>query len=137
MSQRRSRRAVKIMIEELGDEIVPDEPELARRVIDAHEAGRQVAVHAVGERAVEAAAGAIDAALRGRPRAGHRHRIEHCGLLPAGLAPRLARLGVVVVSQPAFVFERGERYLQLVPEAQQARLYAFRMLADAGVRLAA
>jgi len=131
------RGAVKIMIEELGDAIVPDEAELARRVAAVHEAGRQAAVHAVGERAVAAAAGAIDAALRARPRADHRHRIEHCGLLPAGLSPRLARLGVVVVSQPAFVYERGERYLQLVPEEQQARLYAFRTLRDAGVRLAA
>jgi len=131
------RGALKIMIEELGDAIVPDEAELARRVGAVHETGRQVAVHAVGERAVAAAVDAIEAALRRLPRADHRHRIEHCGLLPAGLTPRLARLGVVVVSQPAFVYERGERYLQLVPEAQQQRLYAFRALRDAGVRLAA
>jgi predicted amidohydrolase YtcJ len=128
---------VKIMIEELGNEIVPDEADLAKRVRTVHEAGRQVAVHAVGERAVGAAANAIEGALRARPRDDHRHRIEHCGLLPAGLAPRLARLGVVVVSQPAFVHERGERYLQLVPEADHARLYAFRTLRDAGVAVAA
>jgi hypothetical protein len=125
------------MIEELGDAIVPDEAELALRVAAVHEAGRQVAVHAVGERAVAAATDAVEAALRRRPRDGHRHRIEHCGLLPEGLAPRLARLGVAVVSQPSFVYERGERYLQLVPQEQQARLYAFRTLRDAGVRLAA
>ena len=131
------RGAVKIMIEELGDAIVPDEAELALRVAAVHEAGRQVAVHAVGERAVAAATDAVEAALRRRPRDGHRHRIEHCGLLPAGLARRLARLGVAVGSQPSFVYERGERYLQLVPQEQQARLYAFRTLRDAGVRRAA
>ena len=105
-------------------------------VDEAHAAGRQVAVHAVGERAVAAATDAIEAALRARPRGDHRHRIEHCSLLPEGLAKRLARAGVVVVSQPSFLFERGDRYLRLVPEEQRARLYAFRALSEAGVTLA-
>ncbi len=131
------RGPVKIMIHELEDEFSPDEAELARQVAEVHAAGRQVAVHAVGERAVTAATDAIEAALRQRPRADHRHRIEHCGLLPDGLAPRLGRLGIVVVSQPAFVRERGERYLGLVPEGQRRRLYAFRDLRDAGVAPAA
>ena len=131
------RGPVKITIEELGDALSPDEGELARRVGEVQRAGRQVAMHAVGARAVTAAADAIEAALRSRPRADCRHRIEHCSVLPEGLAPRLARLGVIVVSQPSFLYERGERYRQLVPEREQAALYAFRTLAQAGVRLGA
>ena len=131
------RGPVKIMLHELSESIEPDETELARRVARVHEAGRQVAVHAVGERAVAAAASAIEAAVRSQPRPDHRHRIEHCGLLPGGLAAKLAQLGVVVVSQPSFIAERGDRYLQLVPEQQQGALYAFRTLRDAGVALAA
>ena len=131
------RGPVKIMLHELGDDLSPDEAELARWVGEAHTAGRQVAVHAVGERAVVASAEAIAAALRRRPRADHRHRIEHCGLLPERLAPRLAQIGVIVVGQPAFVRERGERYLRLVPAEQRSSLHAFRTLADAGVALAA
>ncbi len=50
---------------------------------------------------------------------------------------KLAQLGVVVVSQPSFIAERGDRYLQRVPEEQQGALYAFRTLRDAGVALAA
>ena len=131
------RGPIKIMLHELGDGLSPDEGELARMIAEAHRAGRQVAVHAVEERAVAAAAAAIEAALRARPRPAHRHRIEHCGLLPPGLAQRLAELGIVVVSQPSFVAERGDRYLRLVPEEQQTRLYAFRTLGEAGVALAA
>jgi predicted amidohydrolase YtcJ len=131
------RGAVKIMLHELGDEIVPDEAELARLVAEVHGTNRQVAIHAIGEQAVSAAAGAIEAALRDRPRSDHRHRIEHCGLLPEGMTQRLAQLGVVVVSQPSFVYERGDRYLALVPEEAQTALYAFRALRDAGVTLAA
>ena len=125
------------MLQELGDGLWPDESELARRVGEAHDAGRQVAIHAIGERAVTAAAEAIREALGRRPRDGHRHRIEHCGLLPEGLAPQLAQLGVVVVGQPSFVSERGDRYLRLVPPQRHSSLYAFRTLADAGVALAA
>lgn len=136
-AQRLRRGAVKIMLQELGDEVTPGQDELGRMVREVHDAGRQLAIHAVGERAVAAAANAIEEALRRRPRADHRHRIEHCSQLPAGLAPRLAAAGVFVVSQPSFVRERGERYLQLVPVEQQPNLYAFRTLADAGVSLAA
>ena len=134
---RLSRGPVKIMLREPGEEISPDAAELARQVAAVHGSGRQAAIHAVGERAIVAAVDAIEAAQRQRPRAGQRHRIEHCGLLAEGTASRLAQLGVIVVSQPSFVFERGERYLKLVPVAQQRSLYAFRTLADAGVMLAA
>jgi hypothetical protein len=134
---RLTRGATKIVLRELGGALAPDEPGLARRVFEAHAAGRQVAVHAVGARAVEAAARAIEEALRRRPRDGHRHRIEHASDLPGGLAPRLAALGITVVSQPAVVYERGQRYLELVPERDRERLYAFRALSDAGVALAA
>ena len=131
------RGAVKIMVHELGDELAPDEAELERMVWEVHAAGRQAAVHAVGSRAVAAAAAAIEAALKRSPRPGHRHRIEHCSRLPAGAAPMLAALGIVVVSQPSFVYERGERYLQLIPESERSGLYAFRTLRAAGVTLAA
>jgi predicted amidohydrolase YtcJ len=131
------RGAVKIMLHELGDEIVPDEAELARLVAEVHGAGRQVAIHAIGEQAIADAADAIESALRDTPRADHRHRIEHCGLLPEGMAERLVRLGIVVVSQPSFVYERGDRYLALIPEEAQPALYAFRSLRQAGVELAA
>ena len=131
------RGPVKIMLRELGHELSPDEDELPAMVLEAHAAGRQVAIHAVGERAVVAAASAIQAAVAARPRPDHRHRIEHCGQLPPGMASRLVRLGVVVVSQPSYVRERGDRYLQFVPKDQRSRLYAFRTLRDAGVSLAA
>jgi predicted amidohydrolase YtcJ len=131
------RGATKIMLHETETDFVPDETELHRLVAEAHGAGRQVAVHAVGEEAVGAASRAIEAALRSRTRPDCRHRIEHAGLLPGGLAPRLAELGITVVSQPALLHERGERYLRLMPEVRLERLYAYRTLAEAGVTLAA
>jgi predicted amidohydrolase YtcJ len=94
------------------------EVELARIVAAVHNAGRQVAVHAVSEEAVSAAVRAIGAAVRRRPRDDHRHRIEHCSQLSEGYAAEIARLGIVVVSQPSAHPDRGDRYLALVPEEQ-------------------
>lgn len=133
------RGPVKVMLHEL-EHMEPDASELdamRQTVREAHAGGRQVAIHAVGEHAIRAALDAIESALEERPRADHRHRIEHCGMLPEGAAERIARLGVTVVSQPSFVHARGDRYLRLLSNDQIGRMYAFRTLGDAGVPLAA
>jgi predicted amidohydrolase YtcJ len=41
------------------------------------------------------------------------------------------------VSQPSFVYERGDRYLELVPVERHDALYAFRTLRNAGAEVAA
>ncbi len=133
------RGPVKVMIHELED-MEPDSDEVAamRRAVEvAHVAGRQLAIHAVGEGVVRAVVDALEAALQAQPRADHRHRIEHCSVLPEGMAERIAELGITVVSQPSFIRERGDRYLRLLRESQLGRLYAFRTLSEAGVQLAA
>jgi hypothetical protein len=129
--------AAKIVIKELGDEIYPGEAELAALVAKAHGHRWQVAIHAVEERAVAAAVAAYEVALARRSRADHRHRIEHCGLCPPELVQRIAAAGVMVVTQPSFLYYNGERYLRQVPPEKQAYLYPLRSLARAGVPLAA
>lgn len=47
----------------------------------AHKAGWQVGVHANGDAAIDTVLEAYSAVLRETPRAGHRHRIEHCSML--------------------------------------------------------
>jgi len=127
----------KIVVKELGDEIYPAEAELAALVADAHGQGWQVAVHAVEERAVAAVVAAYEAALAERPRGDHRHRIEHCGICPPELVRRIAAAGVLVVTQPSFLYYNGERYLRRVASEKQTNLYPLRSLGRAGVRLAA
>ncbi|MBI5284841.1 MAG: amidohydrolase family protein [Chloroflexi bacterium] len=128
---------VKIMLSEVGGGLAPAEATLRRAVLAMHRAGRGVAIHAVEERAVGAAIDAIEAAVgdAGTPEVGH--RIEHAGLLPPGAAERLARLGVCVVTQPAFVHEQGDRYLEQVPREKHTRLYPWGDLLRADVCVAA
>jgi hypothetical protein len=129
--------AVKIVIKELGEEIYPQEDALAEMVCQAHGQGWQVSIHAVEERAVAAAAGALARALAQLPRQNHHHRIEHCGVCPPSLVERIATAGLMVVTQPSFLYYNGERYLRQVPPQRQPYLYPLRSLLGAGVRLAA
>ncbi len=128
--------AVKIAIKELGEKIYPEEDALAEMVCQAHAQGWQVSIHAVEERAVAAAAGALSRALAQLPRQDHRHRIEHCGVCPPPLVERIATAGLMVVTQPSFLYYNGDRYLRQVLPQRQPHLYPLRSLLRAGVRLA-
>jgi len=71
-------------------------------VLEAHKAGLQVAMHAVGDGAVEQALNAYEAALAAHPRADHRHRVEHCEVIREDQIRRAQRLGVALAIQPPF-----------------------------------
>lgn len=70
--------------------------ELDAMVAGVHNAGRQVAIHAIGDRAVEQAQNAIAAALDGQPNT-LRHRIEHNSVVRPELLPRYGEFGIVPV----------------------------------------
>jgi predicted amidohydrolase YtcJ len=129
--------AVKIVIKELGEDIYPEEDALAEMVAQGHAQGWQMAIHAVEERAVAAAAGALARTLAEAPRQNHRHRIEHCAVCPPPLVERIATAGLMVATQPSFLYYNGDRYLRQVPAQKQPYLYPLRSLLRAGVRLAA
>ncbi|MFQ6059254.1 MAG: amidohydrolase [Anaerolineae bacterium] len=71
-------------------------------VLQAHQAGLQVAMHAVGDAAVEQALNAYEKALATHPRDDHRHRIEHCEVIREDQIQRAQRLGVALAIQPPF-----------------------------------
>ncbi|MFX0184684.1 MAG: amidohydrolase [Candidatus Hodarchaeota archaeon] len=86
---------------------IPPE-ELKRRVLRTHKLGMQVAIHAIGDRAIDEALNAIEAALEQEPRKDHRHRLEHCEILSKDQILRIKQLGIVVSMQPNFVGEWGQ-----------------------------
>lgn len=115
----------------LDDARLPDLDELTARIEGARTQRRSVAVHCVtaGELALTLAALEIAGAQPG-------DRIEHGGVIPAEAIPTLKRFGLTVVTQSAFVFERGDRYLAEVDPAEQADLYRCASLLAAGVPVA-
>ena len=77
--------------------------ELKRIVKRAHRAGFQLAVHAIGDRAIDVTIDAIESALEGQPRQDHRHRIEHYELPSDTAIERSKMLEIIPVMQPNFV----------------------------------
>jgi predicted amidohydrolase YtcJ len=70
---------------------------------DVDRRGLQMAVHAVGDRAVQVALDGYQAAALVNGRRDARHRIEHIELISDADIPRLAALGVIASVQPCHV----------------------------------
>jgi predicted amidohydrolase YtcJ len=112
----------------IHDHSLPSYDELREQVADARVLGRPVAVHCVTREALLLILAVFDeiGAVRG-------DRIEHAAVADADAVARLARLGVAVVTQPGFIFDRGDRYLRDVPPDELPDLYRYESLQAAGV----
>lgn len=118
----------------LGMEMMPAE-ELNAIVAETHDHGFQIAIHAIGDRAIEMCLNAYDAAQRRTPRHDARHRIEHCGILRSDLIARLREESVIPVSQPVFIREYGDGFIRHLGRERAKLAYPFRSLIDAGIPL--
>ncbi|GLZ38881.1 amidohydrolase [Actinokineospora sp. NBRC 105648] len=113
-----------------------DDPDRLRAVVvDAHRGGWQLAVHAIGDRAVDLALDAFTLAQRDFPRSGTRHRIEHAGLVRPDQLPRFAELGVSAVVQPNFLYYLGDDYADVMGPDRADWLYRGKGFLDHGVPL--
>ncbi len=119
--------------------------ELDAYVWEAHCAGLQVSMHAIGDAAIEQLLNAIERALQKEPRADHRHRIEHFSLPTLSHIERAARLGVIASMQPNFAAHpaldeagrRTGRGLEALLGAERfERRHPYRRLIDSGILVA-
>lgn len=72
-------------------------------VMKAHKAGFQLAIHAIGDRAIDMVLTALEKALKEAPKKNHRHRIEHASVLNKMLIQRMKKLKAIASVQPHFV----------------------------------
>jgi len=128
--------AVKLMLSEATGEVQPTQSELNRLILDIQRAGFPVGIHAVERGSVAAAISAIEYAVSQPASTGMRYRIEHCSQCPPELLERLQRLGVVIVTQPPFIYYSGERYLATLPAEQLEWLYRIRSFHRSGLTVA-
>lgn len=110
--------------------------ELDEQVLRCHTSGVRVVIHAIGPRAVDMALEAIEEALAAHPASDHRHRIEHA-YLPASpdQRRRMARLGVIVSTQPAFLHGLGDGWRRIWGEDALRGVLPLRSMLDAGVKV--
>jgi len=127
--------AIKIMLHEATGEQQPPQSELNSQVSYTHQAGFQVAIHAIEQSSVEAAIIALEN-NQSQFGSGKRHRIEHCSQCPPRLLERLCRLEAVVVTQPPFLYYSGERYLSTLPAGQLKWLYRIGAFHRSGLMVA-
>ena len=114
----------------LIDERDPASPEgLATRIGIARSQGRAVAAHCVTEAELALYLAALE--LAGGVRRGD--RVEHGGMVPAEFISLLSAAGLTVVTNPAFIHDRGDRYLSEIAPDQQEHLYPAAALVRSGV----
>lgn len=116
--------------------LVLEEEEMYRRMIAAHTAGLQIGVHAVGDAANRLVVRLYERLLREQPKKDHRHRIEHASVLDTKTIDDIARLGLVVSTQPMFIHSEKTWLPRRLGPARCRLTYPFRSFIDAGVRLA-
>ena len=116
----------------LDDHQLPPLDDFIARIGQARRRGRPVAVHCVTASELALSLAAFQAAG-----ARAEDRIEHGGVIPSEAIAVLRELGLTVVTQPAFVAERGDRYLAEVEPLERGDLYRCASLREAGVPLAA
>lgn len=113
--------------------ILFDEKVFSKQMKEANRAGMQIAVHAVGDRAIEVVLNAYEAALMDTPRVDHRHRIEHCSVAPKQLREKARKLGVVVSTQPELVTKNGDEFEASLGVERMRYTYPIRSMLEEGI----
>lgn len=112
---------------------IPDQDELNAMVLDAHRKGYQMAIHAIGDAAIEEVLNAYEVALKDTPDPDRRHRIEHCGWLSGDQMQRMKDMHVLPVPQPSFLYWFGDLYLTVLDEARVVASHPMRRWIEAGL----
>ncbi|MFH2111089.1 MAG: amidohydrolase [Candidatus Bathyarchaeota archaeon] len=119
--------------------LLEDPAVITEKASAAHGHGFQVAIHAIGDLAIEHVIDSIQETLRREPRKNHRHRIEHCEILSAQQIERIRELGIIPAMQPNFIGEwsgPGSMYRQRLGERRDRASNPYRVLLDEGITVA-
>jgi len=113
------------------------DPEILSRVASAvHRLGWQVSIHAIGDRAIDAAINAIERALKENPRINCRPRIEHVALATPQMLERISRLKIMTILQPTFLYQLGDNWISQLGYERAKKAKPFRRILDNGLLMA-
>ncbi len=98
-----------------------------------HSKGLQFGIHTQGDNAHEIVISCIEKMLEAHPRDDHRHRFEHSGYpLPAHIK-RMAKCGIIPITQPGQLREAGKNLMDLYGKERAQRIYPLREFLDNGI----
>jgi predicted amidohydrolase YtcJ len=124
----------KVMLTLTGGSLHPSIGELKDMIHTAANQGFPVAIHAIEAECLQAVLQAIeDKPIKGL---GPQIRIEHCSECPPSMLQRLIKANVTVVTQPAFIYYSGQRYLNQVSKSRLPWLYSTGSIYRTGIPIA-
>jgi predicted amidohydrolase YtcJ len=116
--------------------LVNTEEDLEKWTKGADKAGLQVAIHAIGDRAIRMQLDVFERVAKADGPRDRRFRIEHSQHIAADDIPRYAKLGVIASMQPYHCIDDGRWAEKEIGAKRSETTYAFRSLLDTGARLA-
>jgi len=113
-------------------------PDTLKKIVSMlHKSGLQICIHVIGDRALDTTLDAIEAALNENPRPDHRHRLEHVVVSPSKAAfERIKKLGVVISTQPLFIYYSGDTWQGLFGEERLQMGIPVKTAVDMGIPVA-
>jgi predicted amidohydrolase YtcJ len=109
---------------------------MERRILQADQAGLQVAIHAIGDRANAVILDIFEKIEARNGKRDRRWRIEHAQHLRTGDIARFAALGVIASVQPFHAIDDGRWAEAKIGKERCRTTYAFKSLLDSGALLA-
>jgi hypothetical protein len=111
--------------------------ELHRIIREAHQAGWQLGIHAIGDAAIELTVAGLVAALQGDPRRDHRHYLNHFTMMPsAATMGTMAEHGIGITQQPNFTYTLEGRYVDNLDDQRVATINPIRTPMQHGIHVA-
>jgi predicted amidohydrolase YtcJ len=112
------------------------EERLENLVVRAEDAGFQLCMHAIGDRALATILKVLETKSRASARKTLRHRVEHSSIAPPALLVRMRKLGLIASVQPRFIYSDSWA-LERLGQRRVQYLYPFRSMLRRGILLAA
>ncbi len=106
--------------------------EIESRVMEIHQAGYQVCIHANGDATIDAVLSAYEKAQSLFPRKDPRHRIEHCTLVNPDLLRRMKAVGCIATPFCTYVYYHGEK-MPFYGDNRLEWMFAQRSFLDHGI----
>ncbi len=111
--------------------------ELRKIVNEAHAAGWQLGIHAIGDAAIELTVDELVAALQGAPRRDHRHYLNHFSVMPSTETMlAMAENEISITQQPNFTYTLEGRYVEYLDGDRLQHNNPLRSPMDHGIHVA-
>ncbi len=109
-----------------------NQEEFDRNIKNAHDAGFQISIHAIGDQAIDMVLNSFEKALKANPRTNHRHRVEHCQVCAPRQRKRVVDLGLIPVMQPGFFYSLGDSHINNLGRERVAWEFPVKSMLDLG-----